>query len=186
MAEIRYTKAQQQAIYDRNGDMLVSAAAGSGKTSVLSARVSALIEEGAEIRRMLIVTFTSKAAMEMRGRIRRALEQNAREKAMPRLAMQAEQADSADICTIHSFAAKVIKENFVPLGLNAQVHAAGEEQIALYQAEAMEELLQELYEREDAQFLLLRDRYSGRDDTAITREILHLYNYCMSRPEGIE
>ena len=124
MAEIRYTKAQQQAIYDRNGDMLVSAAAGSGKTSVLAARVSALIEEGAEIRRMLIVTFTSKAAMEMRGRIRRALEQNAREKAMPRLAMQAEQADSADICTIHSFAAKVIKENFVPLGLNAQVHAA--------------------------------------------------------------
>ena len=47
MAEIRYTKAQQRAIYDRNGDMLVSAAAGSGKTSVLSARVSALIEEGA-------------------------------------------------------------------------------------------------------------------------------------------
>lgn len=185
MAEIRYTEAQRQAIYERNGDMLVSAAAGSGKTSVLSARISALVEEGAEIRRMLIVTFTSKAAMEMRGRIRRTLEQNAREKAMPRLAMQAEQADSADICTIHSFAAKVIKENFVQLGLSAQVHAAGEEQIGIYQAEAMEELLQEMYEQEDAQFLLLRDRYSGRDDTAIAREILRLYNYCMSRPEGV-
>ena len=150
MAEIRYTEAQRQAIYERNGDMLVSAAAGSGKTSVLSARISALVEEGAEIRRMLIMTFTSKAAMEMRGRIRRTLEQNAREKAMPRLAMQAEQADSADICTIHSFAAKVIKENFVQLGLSAQVHAAGEEQIGIYQAEAMEELLQEMYEQEDA------------------------------------
>lgn len=186
MTAIRYTQAQQRAIYDREGDMLVSAAAGSGKTSVLSERVAALVEEGAEIRRMLIVTFTTKAAGEMRRRIRHVLERNAGQKAQPRLAIQAEQADSADICTMHSFATKVIKENFAGLGLSAQVHAAGEEQAELFRLEAMESLLQECYEREDAQFLLLRDRYSKRDDTEIVEELLSLYSYCMSQPDGIE
>lgn len=88
MAEIRYTKAQQQAIYDRNGDMLVSAAAGSGKTSVLAARVSALIEEGAEIRRMLIVILYFQSGDGDARTNPPALEQNAREKGRPRLAMR--------------------------------------------------------------------------------------------------
>ncbi len=181
---MEYTEAQKQAICWRGGDTLVSAAAGSGKTSVLSARISSLIEEGAEIRRMLVVTFTSKAATEMRGRIRRELEKNAHDKALPRLMIQAEQVDSADICTIHRFALKVIKENFAQLGQYADVHPATEEQMRIYQDEAMEEVLEELYDREDAQFLLLRDRYSGRDDVGIVGEVFRLYNYCMSRPEG--
>ena len=128
MGRVSYTPAQRRAIEARGGDMLVSAAAGSGKTSVLSARIAALVGEGEEIRRMLVVTFTSKAAMEMRGRIRRTLFDAAREQDAPHLAMQAEQVDSADICTIHSFAAKVIREHFAELGLGAGVHAAGEEQ----------------------------------------------------------
>ena len=185
MGRVSYTPAQRRAIEARGGDMLVSAAAGSGKTSVLSARIAALVGEGEEIRRMLVVTFTSKAAMEMRGRIRRTLFDAAREQDAPHLAMQAEQVDSADICTIHSFAAKVIREHFAELGLGAGVHAAGEEQTQIYRAEAMEEALTELYAAEDADFLLLRDRYSGRDDAQIVSELLRVYSYCMSRPEGL-
>ena len=186
MSEIRYSPAQRQAIDHRGGDVLVSAAAGSGKTSVLSARISALIAEGADIRRMLIVTFTSKAAAEMRSRIRRTLEEAARRQRDPRLAMQAEQADSADICTMHSFAGKLIRENFAQLGLPADVRAVGEEQIRMYKTEAVEQLLEEMYTREDAAFLRLRDRYSGRDDAGIAEQILKVYEYCMSRPEGTE
>ena len=56
----------------------------------------------------------------------------------------------------------------------------------MYKTEAVEQLLEELYTREDAAFLRLRDRYSGRDDAGIAEQILKVYEYCMSRPEGTE
>ena len=71
MAEMRLTERQSQAVYQRGGNLLVSAAAGSGKTSVLAKRIVSLVEEGADIRRMLVVTYTSLAAAEMRERIRK-------------------------------------------------------------------------------------------------------------------
>ena len=53
-----WTKQQEQAIRARNHTILVSAAAGSGKTAVLVERIVSLVREGASMNRMLIVTFT--------------------------------------------------------------------------------------------------------------------------------
>ena len=64
-----WTKEQLDAITARGQNLLVSAAAGSGKTAVLTERVAQLAEEGTDLSRMLIITFTNAAAAEMKQRI---------------------------------------------------------------------------------------------------------------------
>ena len=76
MSETKWTPAQRAAIDDRGGALLVSAAAGSGKTAVLTERAVRLItdpEHPVDADRLLIVTFTNAAAAELRARIGQAL-----------------------------------------------------------------------------------------------------------------
>ena len=186
MAEIQYTASQKDAISYRGGNVLVSAAAGSGKTSVLSQRVCELVKEGQDIRRMLIVTFTQKASQEMRKRIRKTLSEAAENENRPQLAIQAEMTDSSDICTIHSFAGKVLRENFSVLGLPSDIHAVSDETIGVYRSEAYDELFERLYQEEDPSFLRFRDRYSGRDEKELVSIIEKAYNFVRSQPEGVE
>ncbi|MBC8538590.1 UvrD-helicase domain-containing protein [Christensenellaceae bacterium NSJ-63] len=186
MAEMRLTGRQQEAVSTRGKDILVSAAAGSGKTSVLARRIVSLIEEGADIRRMLVCTFTNLAAAEMRERIGRELLARAEETKNARLAAQAEYVQLADICTIHKFAIKVVRENAAVLGVPAEVRVGSEEESSILRDKAMEDAFTELYEAEDADFLALRDKYAGRTDKALKAQILSLYAFCSSRPEGLE
>ena len=72
-ANTRETDGQWQAIYDTGEDILVSASAGSGKTSVLVKRVIEHVKMGVNIDELLVVTFTEAAAKEMKDRIARAL-----------------------------------------------------------------------------------------------------------------
>lgn len=185
MAKMELTSRQRQAVESRGGNLLVSAAAGSGKTSVLARRIVSLIEEGADIRRMLIVTYTNLAAAEMRDRIRRELSARAEELGQFRLEAQAEYVQVADICTIHSFAARLIRENFLALGLPQRMRVGGQEECDVLAEKALEQVFTELYEEEDAQFLSLRDRYSGRTDDRLKEVLLQVYSFCTSRPERL-
>ena len=185
MAKMELTSRQKQAVESRGGNLLVSAAAGSGKTSVLARRIVSLIEEGADIRRMLIVTYTNLAAAEMRDRIRRELSARAEELGQFRLEAQAEYVQVADICTIHSFAARLIRENFLALGLPQRMRVGGQEECDVLAEKALEQVFTEFYEEEDAQFLSLRDRYSGRTDDRLREVLLQVYSFCTSRPERL-
>ncbi len=185
MADFKLTENQEKAVYTRGKSVLVSAAAGSGKTSVLARRVSALVEEGNDIRRMLIVTFTNAAAAEMRVRIAKELADRAEAVGDARLFAQSELATTADICTIHRFSIKIIRENFAFLGVDADIRAAGNEECAVFRARAMEQTLETFYEADDEQFLVLRDRYADRTDRKLIELILHTYNFVQSRPEGM-
>ena len=103
-----WTDAQRAAIESRGENLLLSAAAGSGKTTVLVERVLRLIGEGADIGAMLIVTFTRSAASDMRASLIRALEKAAL--TAPRFRAQAEAAEYAGISTIHSFCIDILRE----------------------------------------------------------------------------
>ena len=185
MADFSLTERQREAVYTRDHNILVSAAAGSGKTSVLSRRIAGLVEEGADIRRMLVCTFTNPAASEMRERIWRNLEQRAEQTGLERLLTQAEYVQIADICTIHHFAIKVVRENYLSLGIPGDMRVGSEEEALVLRHQAMEQVFTERYEKDDQDFLCLRDRYSGRTDGELAELLFELFDFARSKPEGI-
>lgn len=182
---MQLTEKQRAAVFSAGQDVLVSAAAGSGKTTVLSQRVVAQIEAGADVRRMLICTFTNAAAAEMRARISRALAERAAQTGDARLHAQAEFAQAADVCTIHKFAIRVVRENFLQLGLPHRLRVADEDEAGALAAQAMEEVFEALYDADDAQFLHLRDKFAQRTDDRLAETALELYQLAQSLPEGL-
>ena len=114
MSEVKWTKEQEQAIYEKGSNILVAAAAGSGKTAVLVERIiHKIIEEKTDIDKLLVVTFTNAAASEMRERVLDAiykkLEQDPENENLQR---QITLLNKASICTIDSFCLEVVRNNF--------------------------------------------------------------------------
>ena len=152
------TDKQKTAVNERNKNILVSAAAGSGKTSVLTERIAKLCEEGADIRRMLVCTFTNAAAAEMRSRISKRLLTRSEETNNSRLRMQAEYASAADICTFHSFCIRMLKEHFLQAGLRQKWSVAPEKTAQMMMEQALEETFEELAEVKDNSLIMLQKR----------------------------
>ena len=146
MSERKWTPAQKNCIDARGGSVLVSAAAGSGKTSVLVERVIRRItdkEHPVDIDRMLIVTFTRAAAAEMKGRLSARLAAYIAEHPEDRRLMRQQMLlPSAAISTIHGFCTTFLRENFEAAGINPRfkVPESGDE--TLLRAEALEETLE--------------------------------------------
>ena len=187
----QFTENQEQAITLRNKNILVSAAAGSGKTAVLVERIIRLVSEGehpADIDRLLIVTFTSAAAGEMRERIGAAIaEKLASEPENAHLQRQSTLLHNAQITTIHSFCLFVIRNHFQEIGLDPAFRVADEGETGLLQQEALQEVLEEAFgelEREGTPaFRTLVEAYSaGKRETVLEENILSLYRFAMSYP----
>lgn len=177
------TDKQRSAVYERNKSLLVSAAAGSGKTSVLTQRILAMVEEGADIRNMLVCTFTNAAAEEMRERISAALMKRAAETGNVRLRAQAEYVCCADILTLHKFSIKVVRENFLLLGVSKNVRVGAENENKILKAKAFAAATVSLRESEELE--LLRGMFSSRDDRQLMQVLFQLYDFMMSRPERL-
>jgi len=181
---MRFTPAQQQAITARNRELLVSAAAGSGKTAVLVERILRLIaEDGLSIDRMLIVTFTRAAASEMRERLETRLHDAAGGDA--RLRHQADLVASAQISTIHSFCQSVVRQHFQYCGVDPQFGLCDERTRAAFYQESMEETLDWLYTqaKDDEDLMQLARKFSERDTVQMMDA---LYRFLMSRPDPMD
>ena len=127
-----FTPEQLKAINFSGDDLIVSAAAGSGKTTTLIKRITEKIEKGADISRMLIVTFTKAAANELRTRLSIALSKKLKEdKGNKHLISQIVKVGSADICTIDSFCIKIVRPNFDKVGIDSAFRIGEESEIAL-------------------------------------------------------
>lgn len=92
---------QLKAVNHIDGPMLVLAGAGSGKTKVLTSRIANLIESGVSPYNILAITFTNKAAKEMKDRVVRLIGSSA---------------NNIQISTFHSLGLKILKENYNLLG----------------------------------------------------------------------
>ena len=174
---MRFTPAQDAAIRAKNRELLVSAAAGSGKTAVLVERIVRLIvEEGLSIDRMLIVTFTRAAAGEMRER----LETRLSEAENASLSRQADLVAAAQISTIHSYCQQVVRQNFQRCGVDPQFMLADERTRAAFYRQSMEETLDWLYEEAggDGDLRALARKFSEREIALMTDT---LYRLLMSR-----
>ena len=144
MSKMSFTKEQQQVIDLRHCNMLVSAAAGSGKTAVITERILSLLcdkEEPADIDRMLIVTFTTAAAEEMRERINKTiLSRLADEPENGHLVRQEALLQNARITTIDSFCLYVVKNHFSAIGLDPGFRTVDDGEKKLMQKEVLDEL----------------------------------------------
>ena len=178
-----WTGEQQRTIDLRGKSILVSAAAGSGKTTVMVERVKTMITEGsASLDRMLIVTFTNAAAQEMREKIRRAVRTASRQN--PGLARQLELLPRAQISTFHSFALEVIRRYFHLTGLEPGFVILDEGEAAILAQEALDELIDKHYEEGDKRFFDFLDRYSSdKSDDGARDLISEMYRTIMALPD---
>ena len=141
---VKWTEEQEKVICLRNCNILVSAAAGSGKTAVLVERIIQRITDGTDpvdVDRLLIVTFTEAAAAEMKERIGAAIEKKLAERpGDARLEQQATMIHSASITTIHSFCLSVIRDHFHVIGIDPGFRVAEEGELKLLKQDVLEEM----------------------------------------------
>ncbi len=185
---MEWTQEQSQAIYENGSNILVAAAAGSGKTAVLVERIiNKIINEDVDIDKLLVVTFTNAAASEMRERILTAIYKKIEEtdslKEIDKLQRQITLISKASICTIDSFCLDVIKNNFYEIGISPNFRIADTAEIELLKQEVLEELFEDKYEEEDKDFVNLIHTYTTyKDDTTLKEIILKIYNQIQSNP----
>ncbi|MDL2238281.1 UvrD-helicase domain-containing protein, partial [Christensenellaceae bacterium OttesenSCG-928-K19] len=181
---MKLTEKQHRAVHTDQSAVLVSAAAGSGKTSVLSQRVARLVACGGDIRNMLVVTFTNAAAAEMRRRIAGELYRMAVREGDARLLMQSELVGAADVSTFHSFCARVVRENYNSADISPDFRILGDAERAALRNGTMRGLFDLLYERQDKDFLLLLRRHTTRaNDAQLMQTVLRVYDVMMGKPD---
>lgn len=187
MEKTKWTPDQQLVIDLRDRNILVSAAAGSGKTAVLVERIIQEVtdqEHPIDIDRMLVVTFTKAAAGEMRTRIGEALEQRLLENPEDEhLQKQLSLLHNAHITTIDSFCQNIIRNYFHVIDLDPVFRVADETEMTLMMSDILKEIIEERYEQGEERFLDFAEIFSpGRTDSAIEELILHLNRIAMSYP----
>lgn len=182
---IKFTADQEKAINEK-GNILVAAAAGSGKTAVLVERVIRnIIEKGMNIDEMLALTFTKAAASEMKEKIIDAIYKRMEEVSSVHLSKQLLLINNANISTIHSFCFNIIKEHFYILGISPNVKVGTNEELEVLKMEALDEAFEFFYNlEENAQdFEEYIFKFSGyRNDDNIKSLILNIYNFLNTIP----
>jgi len=185
MAERKWTTEQMQAIKLKGANILVSAAAGSGKTSVLVERiVNKIINDGVDIDKILVVTFTNAAASEMRQRlmdeIYKKIDENPNNQNLQRQLLLI---NKANISTIHSFCLNVIRNNFFEIGISNNFRVADETEIEIMKQETIEDIFDEEYENKNSEFIDLLDKYATyNDDSKLKEIIIKIYEFIQSDP----
>ena len=183
MPEVKWTKEQQDAISKKNSNILVAAAAGSGKTAVLVERIiQKILTDKIDIDKILVVTFTNAAASEMRERILDAIYKKMEENPEDtNLQKQVILLNKASICTIDSFCLDVIRNNFFEIDVSANVRIADSTEILLLKQEVLDDLFEEKYIANDKDFLDLIETYTKYNkDEELKDLLLNIYNYIQS------
>ena len=184
---VKWTEEQKKVITLRDRNILVSAAAGSGKTAVLVQRILSKIMDPlkpVDIDRLLIMTFTRAAAGEMRERIERGLDQAlAEDPDNEHLQRQMMLIHTAQITTIDGFCAYVIRNYFHLIGLDPGYRTADEGELKLLQEDVLKELFEDHYAERKADFTAFVECYApGKTDEGLKEHVLELYNAAMSNP----
>mgnify|MGYP005763465069 FL=1 len=178
------TEEQQAAVDNRGGGLLVSAAAGSGKTRVLVERLLARVEEGADVDRFLVITYTKAAAAELRGRIVEEISDRlALRPADGHLRRQATLVYKAGISTIHAFCAQLLRECGHLLDLDPDFRLCDEGEAGVLMLRSLNDVLDKRYEAMDSDFAQLVDTMSaGRDDARLVQIVLDIRGRVQAHP----
>lgn len=185
--ERKWTPAQKNAIDTRDCNVLVSAAAGSGKTAVLVERIISMItdpDKNIDIDRLVVVTFTKAAAAQMKDKIRKALDSMLDENPGDvNLLRQITLLNNAQITTIDSFCLWIIRNHFPEVNLDPGFRIMDEGEKKLIENDVLEDVLEEFYAEADEEFFNLVDAFGmGRDDSGLVSIIDKIYRFSRSNP----
>ena len=185
---VKFTDEQQAVIDARDCNILVSAAAGSGKTAVLVERIIQMISSDIDIDHLLVVTFTKAAASQMREKITLAIQDKLqKEPDNKHLQKQETLIHNAQITTIDSFCQYVVKNNFNTIGLDPSFHVGDDGELKLLQDEVMQDMLEEEYilaaSGQNEDFVYCMEYFStGSSDKKVEEYISSIYRFAMSMP----
>lgn len=187
---VNWTEKQEEAIYESGRNILVSAAAGSGKTAVLVERIIQKMlnrEKPVDIDSLLVVTFTNAAAQEMRTRVGEALEEAlVSNPSSHHLKKQLSLLQRASISTLHSFCMEIVRQHAYLLDLDPRFRIANETEADHIKQEVLEDLFEKWYGSEEinqAAFFDVVDRFSSdRNDVDVEELILSIYNFAIQNP----
>lgn len=184
---VKWTKDQERVIYSRNRNLLVSAAAGSGKTAVLVERIVTMVtdkDDPVDLDALLVMTFTNAAAAEMRERIGKAIVKKLDEEPdNERLRLQSALVPHAQIQTIDSFCLSLIRNHYASLDIDPSFRVGDEGELMLLRADVMAELLEENYASGGERFEQFVETYgSGKTDMGIEAVIEQVYRFSVSHP----
>lgn len=194
MAKINFTPSQEAAISSRDGNILVSAAAGSGKTAVLSERLARSIcseSENIDISEVLVVTFTRAAATSLKVKIAEKLKEKIKEQREKGnrtndLVRQLMSVNSASISTIHSFCFDLIKQNFKELSLSPSVRIGDDTEMQVLLSEVCEGVIDRWYEEHGEEFEEICDVFVSVRDNYLSKRFIDLYEKLRSYVDGID
>ncbi len=180
-----WSKLQELAISKRSDHLLVSAGAGSGKTSVLVERVlRRILDDGIDLDQMLVVTFTEAAAAEMKGRIEQALYAKSKDEMNHRAASQLQRIDQASISTLHSFCLSVLRLGAVDLPVAPGFRIADGNETAMVLEEVLTDWFDEWLLSGQAEHLDFALRHGEkRGDQGLRKRLKQLYHYVHSQPD---
>ena len=184
---MKWTKAQEKTIETRNKNILVSAAAGSGKTAVLIERIKGLVlEDKTDIDRFLITTFTNAASAEMKGRFEKSIREQMEDKDADKkfLKRQLSLLPRANISTFHTFALEVMKRYFYLTDLEPGFKIGDDVEISIMKNEAADRLFERRFHDDYETFKEFLKKYSSdRNENRIKKNIISLYNEMRSIPD---
>ena len=191
---IKLTEKQQEAVFLRDCDLLVSAAAGSGKTAVLSERILQEIvdkDNPADVTEFLIVTFTNAAAAEMKDRIgKKILEASADNSLEPQvkkhLKRQLSLMSKASINTIHSFCLDVVRNNFHFLDIDPNVRVADKNEVEILKMQVAEDMMEQMFAEEGNLFFEIIKWLGGGHDELFIEKLLEIYRFLNGFPNPLE
>ena len=166
----KWTSEQQDAIYKKGTNIIVSAGAGSGKTAVLSERVLEHVKSGISIDDLLVLTFTNAAAAEMKDRIRSKIRK------VPELKEELDKVDLAYITTFDSFALSLVKKYSYLMNISKNINIIDASIITLKKEEELNSIFEELYQERNPSFLKLISDFTVKDDKEIFNAVLGLYD----------
>ncbi len=173
-----FTPMQKEAIRNHDKTLLVSAGAGSGKTTVLTQRLIDRIKNGKSVTEFLVVTFMKAAAADIKRKLYDALlEEIALNPENDHLYRQSLLVSEANICTISSYCLSLVKENFALLGISPKVRVMDETEAAMMLRRVADDLIARGYDSSDSSFLLIADNFTGdKNDTPLADSMINLYN----------
>lgn len=188
---VNWTKEQETAIYTSGQDVLVAAAAGSGKTAVLVERIIQKLldkDNPTDIDTLLVVTFTNAAAQEMRNRVAEALEKAlANDPSSIHLKKQLSLLQKASITTLHSFCLDIVRQHAYLLDIDPSFRIANDMEADLLMQDVLDDLFEANYAKtglEQEQFFAVVDRFSSdRNDVDVEKLILDLYTFSIQNPQ---